>query len=108
MATALLGAAFLCGELAEYRRLWTAAAPVRVDTGAYGSTFYTLTCYHGLHVLVGLLMLAYVICLPRPGPGSDRSPHRPLHAAALYWHFVDAAWIVIVLLLYLLPQWRQS
>ncbi len=101
----LLGVAFLAVQSFEYRER---LKHVRPTTDSYGSIFYLITSIHGLHALVGLLMLAYVICLPRLGPGADRSPHRPLHAAALYWHFVDAAWIVIVLLLYLLPAWRAS
>lgn len=102
-AAALLGGAFLWVQTLEYRERLGSVTPT---TDAYGSIFYTITSIHGLHVLVGLLMLVYVACLPRPGPGSDRPPHRPLHAAALYWHFVDAMWIFIVMLLYLLPRWQ--
>jgi len=100
----LLGLGFLAIQTLEYRDRLKAVMPT---SDAYGSIFYTITSIHGLHVALGVLMLAYVAGLPRPGPGSDRSPHRPLHAAALYWHFVDAVWIVIVLLLYLLPHWRN-
>jgi heme/copper-type cytochrome/quinol oxidase subunit 3 len=100
----LLGIAFLAVQSFEYRERMKVVLPT---TDAYGSIFYTITSIHGLHVLVGVLMLAYVACLPHPGPGSDRSPHRPLHAATLYWHFVDAVWILIVFLLYLLPVWQS-
>jgi heme/copper-type cytochrome/quinol oxidase subunit 3 len=100
---ALLGVGFLALQSLEYRERLKAVMPT---SDAYGSIFYLITSVHGLHVVVGVLMLAYVACLPRPGPGSDRPPHRPLHAAALYWHFVDAVWIVIVVLLYLLPHWK--
>jgi cytochrome c oxidase subunit I len=103
-AGVLLGLGFLAIQTFEYRDRLKHVMPT---SDAYGSIFYTITSIHGLHVALGVLMLAYVACLPRPGPGSDRSPHRPLHAAALYWHFVDAVWIIIVLLLYLLPHWRN-
>ena len=51
---------------------------------------------------LGLLMLAYVV--PLPLGRVERPPHRPLHNAALYWHFVDLVWIVIVALIYVAPN----
>ena len=104
-AAVILGIVFLGLQTLEYRARLKEVLPT---SDAYGSIFYTITSIHGLHVMVGVLMLAYVACLPRPGPGSDRPPHRPLHAAALYWHFVDAVWIFIVFLLYLLPHWQGA
>jgi heme/copper-type cytochrome/quinol oxidase subunit 3 len=101
----LLGIGFLLIQSYEYRERLRVVKPT---TDAYGSIFYTITSVHGLHVLLGVLMLLYVACLPHPGPGSDRPPHRPLHAATMYWHFVDAVWIVIVVLLYLLPKWQGA
>jgi heme/copper-type cytochrome/quinol oxidase subunit 3 len=97
--TLLLGAAFLGVQAYEYAdRLRT----LRPTTDAYGSIFYTITSIHALHVLLGLCMLAYVAVLPALRP--MRPPYRPLHNASLYWHFVDAVWVVIVALLYLLPR----
>jgi heme/copper-type cytochrome/quinol oxidase subunit 3 len=94
-ATAGLGLAFLGGELAEYRRLWTAAEPVRIGSGLYGSTFYALTGYHGLHVAAGVVcLLAVALRGARP---------RTLEVVALYWHFVDLAWMPIFTFLYLMP-----
>jgi heme/copper-type cytochrome/quinol oxidase subunit 3 len=58
---------------------------------------------HGLHVTLGMLMLAFAACLPELEP-ARRPPHRPLHNAALYWHFVDLVWVVIVALLYVAPR----
>ena len=94
-ATAGLGLAFLWGELAEYRRLWAAADPVRMNSGLYGGTFYALTGYHGLHVLAGVVcLLAVALRGARP---------RTLEVVALYWHFVDLAWMPIFTFLYLMP-----
>ena len=76
-------------------------APAATD--AYGSIFYTITSVHGAHVLLGLLMLVYVL-LCRDSGRRAKPPHRPLHNAALYWHFVDVVWVVIVVLLYLAPN----
>jgi len=102
--TAALGAAFLVLQSLEYRKHLKVVMPT---TDAYGSLFYTITGFHGTHVLLGVLMLLYVAFLPRLGPG-DRPPHRPLHDASLYWHFIDGAWIVIVALVYVLPHWQRS
>ncbi len=94
-ATAGLGLAFLGGELAEYRRLWAAAEPVRIGSGLYGGTFYALTGYHGLHVAAGVIcLLAVALRGARP---------RTLEVVALYWHFVDLAWMPIFTFLYLMP-----
>lgn len=98
--TILFGLLFLAIQAAEYRdRLRT----VRPTDDAYGSMFYVITGMHGVHVALGLLMLAYVLILPRIG-ANDRPPHHPMKNAAIYWHFVDAVWIVIVAILYLLPR----
>ena len=95
VATAALGLAFLAAEGVEYRRLWTAADPVRIGTGLYGGTFYALTGYHGLHVVAG------VICLLAVALRGARS--RTLEVVALYWHFVDLAWMALFTFLYLMP-----
>ena len=72
-------------------------------TDAYGSIFYTITSIHGIHVVLGLLMMTWVQLLPRWEP-RQRSPHRPYHNAALYWHFVDTVWVFIIALLYVGPN----
>ncbi len=103
VGTILLGVSFLTLQAFEYRdHLKT----LRPDTDAYGSIFYTMTSFHAAHLLLGLLMLAYVAVLPEIGPGR-RPPHRPLHNVSLYWHFVDAVWLVIVLLIYVAPNIRR-
>ena len=96
VATAGLGLAFLAAEVAEYRRLWTAADPVRISSGLYGGTFYALTGYHGLHVAAGIIcLLAVALRGARP---------RTLEVVALYWHFVDLAWMALFTFLYLMPS----
>jgi cytochrome c oxidase subunit III len=100
--TILLGLVFVGLQVLEYRDHLRTLQPT---TDAYGSIFYTITSIHGAHVLLGLSMLLYALILPRLEP-TDRPPHRPLHNASLYWHFVDGVWIFIVALLYALPNWR--
>jgi heme/copper-type cytochrome/quinol oxidase subunit 3 len=94
-ATAALGAAFLGGALLEYRHLWTAAVPARLGGDLFASTYYLLTGYHALHVLAGL------ICLT--GVWLGRAKPKTLEVVALYWHFVDLAWMPIFTFIYLVP-----
>ena len=100
IGTVVLGVVFLSLQLIEYRDKLTRIHP---SDSAYASLFYTITTFHTLHVVVGLLMLIFVACLPELKPA--HSPHRPLRNAGLYWHFVDAVWVIVVGLLYVLPRW---
>jgi heme/copper-type cytochrome/quinol oxidase subunit 3 len=101
--TALMGAGFVVLQVLEYREHLKTLTP---RTNAYGSIFYTITGVHGAHLVLGLLMLAYVLALPEIGP-AEKPPHRALHNASLYWHFVDLVWVLIVALLYLAPNFRR-
>ncbi len=66
----------------------------------YGTAFFSLTGLHGLHVLVGLLVFIVVAVLMRNGyMSTDR--HDGYRAVTMYWHFVDAVWIVLFLVVYL-------
>lgn len=95
LATLALGLAFLGGELLEYGHLLAAAPPMRLGSDLFASTFYALTGYHGLHVLAGVVCLSAVLL--------GRAEQRTLEVVALYWHFVDLAWMPIFTFLYLLP-----
>jgi heme/copper-type cytochrome/quinol oxidase subunit 3 len=100
--TVLMGVAFLVLQVFEYRDHLKTLTP---QTNAYGSLFYTITSFHAAHVILGLLMLAYVLLLPAAHLGkAEKPPHNCLHNAAMYWHFVDAVWVVIVALLYVAPH----
>jgi cytochrome c oxidase subunit III len=102
IATIILGLIFLGLQTFEYRDHLKTLTP---RTDVYGSIFYTITSFHAAHVIVGLLILAYVLLLPRLEP-TTAPPHRPFHNAAIYWHFVDIVWIFVVALLYVLPNLR--
>jgi cytochrome c oxidase subunit 3 len=99
VVTIVLGLVFLILQVFEYREHLQTLLPT---TDVYGSIFYTITSIHGIHVVLGLCMLAFVL-VQRIEP-VDRPPYRPLHNATLYWHFVDVAWVFIVTLLYVLPH----
>ena len=95
--TALLGAAFLAGQAAEYARLL--GAGLRPGSELFGTTFFTLTGLHAVHVVVGLVLLVTLFA------ASGARPRRVGHAAwegiAMYWHFVDAVWVVLFSVVYL-------
>jgi heme/copper-type cytochrome/quinol oxidase subunit 3 len=98
--TVLIGLVFLALQGFEYSDHWKTLTP---SSDTYGSIFYTITTFHALHVIGGLLLLGYVGILPHYGP-TVGPPYRPYHTVALYWHFVDFVWIFIVTLLYVVPN----
>lgn len=100
LVTLGLGIIFLVLTYLEYAEHLQHLTP-RSD--AYGSIFYTITSLHGLHLVLGMLMLTWVLLLPKWEPRL-RTPHRPYHNAAMYWHFVDTVWLFVVLILYVSPN----
>lgn len=100
-ATVLLGTLFLLGEAWEWREL--SGHGLELSTNVFGTLFYTMTGFHGLHLLVGvgiLLLAAAKVTRTRLGPRS----HGLLEAATYYWHFVDAVWLGLVFTLYVVPR----
>lgn len=102
VVTLIMGLVFLGVQTIEYRNHLKELTP---QSDIYGSIFYTITSFHAAHVVVGLLILFYVLILPRYEPVTE-PPHRPYHNAAMYWHFVDFVWVWIVALLYVAPNLR--
>lgn len=96
--TLVLGTVFLAGQGSEYLHL--ARENVTVSRDLFGTTFFTLTGFHGLHVLVGLGLIALVLGLTRAGE-HDHPWDGAVGAVSLYWHFVDAVWLVIFAVVYL-------
>ena len=95
--TLFLGGTFLIIQINEYIHLGFTP-----QDQAFGSTFYTLTGAHGLHVFVGLTILT--MCLIRVKRAHDFTPKwfTPLGAGSVYWHFVDVVWVILFLLVYVL------
>jgi heme/copper-type cytochrome/quinol oxidase subunit 3 len=100
--TVAMGLVFLLLQSFEYASHWKELTPY---SDSYGSIFYAITTLHAAHLVVGLLMLAYVGVLPRYGDTLG-TPHRVYQTVAVYWHFVDLVWIFIVLLLYVVPHFQ--
>jgi len=99
-ATILLGAIFLGGQSYEYSNLFSEGFTIGYKT--FGSAFFMLTGFHGLHVTIGVIFL--IICLIRALRGDFTAKnHFAVEAGAMYWHFVDIVWIVVFSTVYLLP-----
>lgn len=94
--TLLLGSIFIVVQGYEF-----ATNGFGLSDGVFGSTFYTLTGFHGAHVLVGLGFMAIVANRARRGLISVQH-HTAVEAASYYWHFVDAVWVFLFSTLYVL------
>jgi cytochrome c oxidase subunit 3 len=95
VATVGLGAVFIANQAWEY-----AEAPFSIDSHAYGSIFYLMTGFHGLHVIGGLLFLLTIAGVVG---GRSRAPaERTVEMAAYYWHFVDVVWVAMFTVVYLI------
>ncbi|GAA3423469.1 cytochrome c oxidase subunit 3 [Streptosporangium sandarakinum] len=98
--TLALGTAFLGLQATEYA---TKLGEFVWSTNVYGSLFYVITGFHGLHVIVGLVMLVFVTIAALAGKLGSRH-HERVRLVAFYWHFVDAVWITILFTIYLSPH----
>ncbi len=96
--TVALGIAFLSLQVFEYHHAYT-ELNLKLSSGAYGSTFFMLTGFHGFHVFVGMLMLLFITLRLMRG---DFTPHRHFgfEGAAWYWHFVDVVWLGLYIVVY--------
>lgn len=99
-ATAILGMTFLGGQVFEFTEFYHAG--LTLQGNIFGSTFFTLTGFHGVHVGIGVLWLLGLLFVSLRG-GLRAENAVTLEIAGLYWHFVDIVWIVIFTLVYLLP-----
>ena len=98
--TAMLGAVFIGGQVYEFTTFYREG--LGYTTNIFGSAFYTLTGFHGLHVSVGIVMLLSLLVMSLRGNlGPDRA--ESVEVVGLYWHFVDIVWIVIFTVVYLIP-----
>jgi len=101
-ATIALGAAFLYGTATEWHRLIYHEG-LTISTNLFGTTYYSLVGLHGFHVVVGLVGLSIVMALMLLG--NVRSDHaNRVEALSLYWHFVDAVWVVVFTVVYVVGR----
>lgn len=100
--TVLLGSIFLGSTALEwYQLIYHDGLSIR--TNLFGTTFYSLVGLHATHVVVGLLMLALSLLFSLRGTMTSEHTGR-LEVLSLYWHFVDAVWVVVFLVVYVLGR----
>jgi cytochrome c oxidase subunit III len=97
--TLVLGIVFLLIQAYDYLVLFNEG--MTMGSGTFGTTYFTLTGFHGAHVFGGAIMLAVVLYRGMAGQFSARH-HDMVEATSLYWHFVDVVWIMLFSILYLL------
>ncbi len=102
LATIALGTAFLYGTATEWHRLIYKEG-LTISTNLFGTTYYSLVGLHGFHVVVGLLSLSIVMAFTLLG--NVRSEHAErIDVLSLYWHFVDAVWVVVFTVVYMIGR----
>jgi len=100
-ATIALGAYFLAGTAHEWDRLIHQG--LMITTNLFGTTFYSLVGLHASHVVVGLLALTFVLVFALRGAVKTEHVER-IEVLALYWHFVDAVWVVVFTVVYIIGR----
>ena len=101
--TILMGSYFLGGQLYEYSGLF--GNHFTPQASVFGSSFFTLTGFHGLHVTIGLIFLLIVWLRGLRGDFTAKK-HWAAQAGEMYWHFVDGVWVFVFSIVYLLPLIR--
>jgi cytochrome c oxidase subunit 3 len=98
--TIILGFTFLGFQAHEYAEAYT-HLNLTLGSGVYGSTFFMLTGFHGLHVTLGAIMLT-IIWLRCAKGHFTKDHHFAFEAVAWYWHFVDVVWLGLFMFVYVL------
>ena len=101
-ATFLLGLIFLLGTAREWYKL-IVHDQLTIRTNLFGTTFYSLVGLHATHVIVGLLMIGVVLALSLTKHVRPEHSER-IQTLALYWHFVDAVWVVVFTVVYVIGR----
>ncbi|HEY2998284.1 MAG TPA: cytochrome c oxidase subunit 3 [Acidimicrobiales bacterium] len=100
VTTALLGGTFIAGQVYEFTTF--VKEGLGYTTNIFGSAFYTLTGFHGVHVSVGIVFLLSMFVMSIRGKlGPEKA--ETVEIFGLYWHFVDIVWILIFTIVYLIP-----
>jgi cytochrome c oxidase subunit 3/cytochrome o ubiquinol oxidase subunit 3 len=100
--TIILGALFLGGTAREWHHLIYDEG-LTIQTNLFGTTYYSLVGLHGFHVIVGLLGLSSVAIFSAMGFVRQEHAER-LEVLSLYWHFVDAVWVVVFTVVYIIGR----
>ncbi len=101
LITIALGAIFMFGTAQEWRRLIYEHG-LTISTNLFGTTYYSLVGLHATHVTLGLVMLTIVSILAVGGHVRTQSAR--IEVLSLYWHFVDAVWVVVFTVVYVIGR----
>lgn len=96
--TIALGVSFLCCQAHEYMEAYLNKS-LTLASGIYGTTFFSLTGFHGLHVTIGTIMLIVIFFRCCFGH-FDKENHFAFEAVSWYWHFVDVVWLLLFVFVY--------
>lgn len=99
--TIVLGLIFLSLQVLEYAHGYSAEMQLYLTSGIYGTTFYMLTGFHGLHVTLGTIMLIIVFLRVLKGHFTPEKAFA-FEAASWYWHFVDVVWVILFVFVYII------
>src|SRR5208282_4009154 len=102
LVTIALGAAFMLGTATEWNRLIYHEG-LTISTNLFGTTYYSLVGLHAFHVIVGLMSLSIVMALKLLGNVKAEHVER-VDVLSLYWHFVDAVWVVVFTAVYVIGR----
>ena len=100
--TIALAVVFLTGTGLEWKHLIVDKG-LTIRTNLFGTTYYSLVGLHAFHVIVGTLFFFVVLGLALAGKVLREHAHRT-HVLALYWHFVDAVWVVVLTVVYVIGR----
>jgi len=102
LLTIVLGGLFMYGTASEWHRLIYEHG-LTISTNLFGTTYYSLVGLHAFHVTAGLIMLSIVLIFAVAGRvGQDQSAR--INVLSLYWHFVDAVWVVVFTVVYIIGR----
>jgi len=102
LVTIVLGAAFMFGTATEWNRLIYHEG-LTISTNLFGTTYYSLVGLHAFHVIVGLAALSLVAIFTLSGEVRSEHAER-IDVLSLYWHFVDAVWVVVFTVVYVIGR----
>lgn len=102
LLTLILGGLFLFGTGMEWHHLIYERG-LTISTNLFGTTYYSLVGLHGFHVVVGLIMLTIVLLFALAGRVGQEQSAR-VEVLSMYWHFVDAVWVVVFTVVYVLGR----
>ena len=100
--TCLLGMTFLYGTATEWHKL-IVQDQLTINTNLFGTTYYSLVGLHASHVVVGLILMSLTLAFSLAGAVRPQHAYR-VKTLALYWHFVDAVWVVVFTVVYVVGR----